>query len=288
MICEILKKNNINNIIIATSNNYSILDNLKKIFNCINVLDVRSAIYYATGIAAQNYEKVIVFSDSDNSSRSAFSGMTEAFYRNLPIIFVTLGSKLNYTKELNDVVQSHFVCDTLNDLNKKMSLAKLPCHIELINEKYDNYTFDKCYNLQKILLNILNEDYYLYISKNIELINESYRCKLVNGGMVNCFDGAISNILGASLNKSKKKYIGIITEKEYIHDINALGNTNINDSLILFVLITEKKYLLDNVSKNLAFEINIINQNEINENYLNTIINSSKKTICFINNGELK
>ena len=70
--------------------------------SCISVVDARSAVYVATGISAQNQNKIAVCVDAGNASRSAFSGMTEAFYRQLPVALITVGKKLDYTRELND------------------------------------------------------------------------------------------------------------------------------------------------------------------------------------------
>ena len=83
----------------------------------IPALDPRSAVYIGTGIAAQNREPVVVLLKSSNASRSAFSGMTEAYYRNLPIILVTVGRELDYSNELNDVVNSHYIVSSIKEID---------------------------------------------------------------------------------------------------------------------------------------------------------------------------
>ena len=96
----------------------------------ISALDPRSAVYIGTGIAAQNNEIVVVLLKSSNASRSAYSGMTEAYYRNLPIILVTVGRELDYSVELNDVINSHYVVSSFKEIENLSDLV-LPAHIEL-------------------------------------------------------------------------------------------------------------------------------------------------------------
>ena len=97
-----------------------IIESKKKIKDCISVVDARSAVYVATGICAQNHCKVAVCVDAGNASRSAFSGMTEAFYRKLPVALITVGKKLDYTKELNDVVAGHYTAKNYADVMAMM------------------------------------------------------------------------------------------------------------------------------------------------------------------------
>ena len=83
----------------------------------------------------------------------------------------------------------------------------------------------------------------------------SFKCKIVEGGMSNCHEGAMANVLGASLAKIHRRYIGLITEEEFIHDMNTLGNININDSLLYIVAVHEMNLTLKNYAKSLGFEV---------------------------------
>ena len=40
--------------------------------------------------------------------------------------------------------------------------------------------------------------------------------------------------------RKRKKYVGLISEDEFIHDINTLGNINMNDS-ICYIVVAQKK-----------------------------------------------
>lgn len=58
-------------------------------FKCYSVVDERSACYMATGIAYETREPVVITCTGATASRNFLSGMTEAFYKNLPIIAIT-------------------------------------------------------------------------------------------------------------------------------------------------------------------------------------------------------
>lgn len=245
----------------------------------ISVLDPRSAVYIGTGIAAQNKETVVVFLKSSNTSRSAYSGMTEAYYRNLPIILVTVGRELDYSVELNDVVNSHFIVSSLKDIGDISSLV-FPAHIELeTSEKEEN---TKCSPLFKHLKNSVCVDDYLYTSHVFSFDSEVFKCKVVIGGMENCLEGALSNVLGASLAKRRRRYIGVLTEDEFLHDMNALGNININDSLVYFVVCDHINGMICDYAKSLGFETKSIDVGGITKEYIQTILANKKKSLVVV------
>ncbi|MDC7288802.1 hypothetical protein NXH76_13415 [Blautia schinkii] len=247
---------------------------------CISVLDARSATYYATGIAAQSKEKVVVFISAANS-RSAFSGMTEAFYRKLPVILITLGKAFNYSTELKDVVKKHYVF-TLNEKMDNVYIDDGPIHIELIEpEKTDSYE-EKYTSFLVKLENIVQKKQYLYISRNINVKNLNVPGKIVYGGIENCDAGAISNVLGASLAKSRTRYIGVLSEEEYLHDMNALGNININDLLLYFIISKKDNNIICDYSKSMGFEVFRKSLNELDEQEMLSAIRNGKRTVFFV------
>lgn len=245
----------------------------------ISALDSRSAVYIGTGIAAQNKEIVVVLLKSSNASRSAFSGMTEAYYRNLPIILVTVGRELDYSVELNDVVNSHHVVSSLKEIETISDLA-LPAHIELdIPDKTNNI---KISSIFKCIMSATSADDYLYVSQNVSLDADGFKCKVVNGGTKNCLEGALSNVLGASLAKKRRRYIGVVTEDEFLHDMNALGNININDSLVYFVLCGHNNEMICNYAKTLGFYTSCLNVNEIAEKDTRIVLDNKKKSLVVV------
>lgn len=247
---------------------------------CIPVIDTRSAVYVATGICAQNNESVVVCVNSSNASRSVFSGMTEAFYRNLQVALVTFGQDLDYSKELSDIVNNHYIVSNGDEIEQLLS-EEYPMHIEVL---CDGQHIDKieCSKTQSLLCSLLDSDKYLYIGQGIEIANNQYRCKTVQGGMPNCYEGALSNILGASLARVKNRYIGLVSEDEFIHDINTLGNININELLFFIVVgLKENKIIMD-YARSLLFSVDSIKEEDMVAKKLEKLVNNKKKTLLMI------
>lgn len=247
---------------------------------CIPVFDARSAVYYATGIAAQSKERVAVFISATNS-RSAFSGMTEAFYRKLPVVLITLGEIFDYSRELRDVVTRHYVFAS-NEKMDNVLIDEGPIHIELLEpEKNDAYR-EKCSSFLEKLESIVEKNQYLYISQKIECKSLNAPCKTVYGGVANCDDGAVSNVLGASLAKLRTRYIGVLSEEEFLHDMNALGNINTNDLLLYFIISKKNNNMICDYSKSLGFEIFRTSINELDEQEMLNAIKNGKKTVFLV------
>lgn len=248
--------------------------------NCISAVDARSAVYMATGICAQNQCKVAVCVDAGNASRSAFSGMTEAFYRKLPVALITIGRKLDYTKELNDVVVGHYTVQNYTDAFDLMN-KEFPMHIELTAE-VSKLRKIECNKLQQILSSALGENEYLYIAQGVKKADCNYVGKVVYGGMPGCYEGALANVLGASLAKRHKKYIGLVSEDELIHDLNTLGNININD-LVSFIIVGNKKNdLLMDCATALQFEVSYAKESQISDSEIRSACLNSKKTLLMV------
>lgn len=245
----------------------------------VSALDSRSAVYIGAGIAAQNKEAVLVLLKSNNASRSAFSGMTEAYYRNLPIILVTVGRELDYSNELNDVVNSHYVVSSLKEIEDITEL-ELPAHIELeVREKANDIKTSSIFEHLKYAASV---DDYLYISHNLSFDAEGFNCKVVEGGTNNCLEGALSNVVGASLAKKRRRYIGVVTEGEFLHDMNALGNINVNDSLVYFVLCDHNNEMICDYAKSLGFYILCLDVSEITKEDIQAVLDNKKKTLIVV------
>ena len=88
----LLKANNIKKIVASPgSTNIPFVLSLQndgefEIYSCV---DERSAAYMAVGMSAESGEPVVLTCTGATASRNYFSGLTEAFYRRLPILAVT-------------------------------------------------------------------------------------------------------------------------------------------------------------------------------------------------------
>lgn len=132
-------------------------------FNCISVVDERSAAYVAVGMADESGRPVVITCTGATASRNYMPALTEAYYRKVPIIaltFLHLDSEFNLAPQYLDRTVSQndikVLTITLNpfstdaqkwkmfaDLHAALTTAvrgKGPVHIQVINE--DNYGFD--------------------------------------------------------------------------------------------------------------------------------------------------
>ena len=251
-------------------------------YHCIPAADARSAVYIATGIAAQKKEVVTVLMDSSNTSRSAFSGMTEAFYRKLPVVLVTIGKSLDYSIELKDVVNGHYTASSFDEV-ELLTNRELPIHVEL--EMVGTETYLQKISVLPLVGKLLTERDYLYVSQNISLNLDDFVCKVVHGGLPHCEEGALSNILGASLCHKRRRYVGVVTEAEFLHDINTLGNINVNDLLFYIVICASENSAILDCARDLGYETAVYLESSIIEEELEKKLNDPKRTVVMICGG---
>ena len=84
-------------------------------FELYSSVDERSAAYIACGLAEESGEPVVITCTGATASRNYVSGLTEAYYRHLPIIAVTATRDVSKIGHLNDQVidRSQFLADTV-------------------------------------------------------------------------------------------------------------------------------------------------------------------------------
>lgn len=125
-------------------------------FKMYSSIDERSACYMACGMAAETGEPVVIVCTGATSSRNYFPGLTEAYYRHLPILAITccrsnayVGHYVNQVTDRsdppNDAINISVYAQTIKsvedewDCNIKVNKAILglsyngggPCHINL-------------------------------------------------------------------------------------------------------------------------------------------------------------
>lgn len=251
----------------------------------IQALDPRSAVYMATGISAQNQKPVIVLMNSSNASRSAFSGMTESFYRNIQIILITVGVNLDYSRKINDTIKNHYKIANLKDL-VDLSIDDLPVHIEITNDFSTVSRKIRCARVLELLSEELGQNDYLYISQDIYADSYEVKCKVVRDEICGSYEGKIANVLGASLAKKRDNYCALISERELIHDLNTLGNINMNSRVSLIICCKDiERSALDYV-RNSGFTVIATDHEQIDSNDIRSTLDGTKKTAIFIEKCE--
>ena len=92
ILISLLKAFDIHNVIVSPGvKNISFVGSIQndawfKLYSCV---DERSAAYMACGIASETKQPVVLTCTEATAPRNYFPGLTEAFYRKLPIIAVT-------------------------------------------------------------------------------------------------------------------------------------------------------------------------------------------------------
>lgn len=245
-------------------------------FNVVTFIDSRSAGYAATGICAEQKKPVALITENDNDSRNCYAALTEAYYRKLPIIFITInnGFELNYRAELRDTVVTTVVIDETISYNAeiiKQSIDKsLPVHIILRKNKEKKAV--QSY-IDGDISPIMNSDNYIYLGNSFAISDASRVRRNIAGG----YDGVISNVMGASLSGVYKKYIGVSDDIEMIHDLNALGNRHLNNliSFVIYYRNNRNKDIIAAYAQDFGFEIY-----EGKENIIQLL--NTRKTIVFV------
>lgn len=83
-------------------------------FEIYSAIDERSAAYVASGMAGESGEPVVICCTGATASRNYYPGLTEAFYRKLPILAVTAHVGTEYVGQLRQQVLDRSA--TANDL----------------------------------------------------------------------------------------------------------------------------------------------------------------------------
>lgn len=92
IIVALLKEHGIRKVIASPGNtNFSIVGSMQadSYFEMYSSVDERSAAYMACGMAASSGEPVVISCTGATASRNYLSGLTEAYYRKLPVIAIT-------------------------------------------------------------------------------------------------------------------------------------------------------------------------------------------------------
>lgn len=93
ILVDVLKNNNITDFVISPGGtNIPIIRAVQddSSFNCYSVVDERSAAYVAIGIYLQKKKPVALVCTSAQATRNYIPGLTEAFYKRIPILAITM------------------------------------------------------------------------------------------------------------------------------------------------------------------------------------------------------
>lgn len=272
LLIKLLAQNGIKRMVYTSSvRNSFFVENAYKSMYCYEYEDARSVAYIGTGMAAESNESVVICTNGDIEYRSFCSGLTEAFYRNLQIVAITISDhvKLDYSIEIKDTVKYHqrisgrMTEQEMMNCIYKVIKGKKPCHldIDLLENQECVETKNKIATrnvISQALINInwladvIPENCTLFIGNCFDFQQKQFKC-VSSASIAGGYEGVLARVLGASLCGGKERYIGLVTEKEFIHDINSLGNRCINNKVVYIVYTRQKKETVINYASALSF-----------------------------------
>lgn len=189
ILISLLKHNGIKNIIVSPGNtNISLVRSLQNdsFFRMFSAVDERSAAYMACGLAEETGEPVVLSCTGATASRNYFPGLTEAYYRKLPILAVTssqissrIGQNFAQVTDRNsitaDVVKKSYLVQVVKDeIDFKASEIKIndailellradsgPIHINLettLSQNFEIETLPRVKKIQRVFANSIFPD----------------------------------------------------------------------------------------------------------------------------------
>lgn len=99
IVIALLKKHHIRHIVLSPGgSNIPIVQGVQQdpFFKCYSVVDERSAMYFAIGLHLQTSEPIATSCTSAQATRNYLPGLTEAFYKKVPILAITMSKHPKY------------------------------------------------------------------------------------------------------------------------------------------------------------------------------------------------
>lgn len=139
IIVELLKKHNIRYVVVSPGGtNIAFVKAVQNdsFFKLYSVVDERSAMYFAIGLYLQTGEVIATSCTSAQATRNYIPGLTEAFYKHVPILAITMQKHerfvgQDYMQAPNqsslpvDCVKKSFVMPYVNDINNEYFAIRL-------------------------------------------------------------------------------------------------------------------------------------------------------------------
>lgn len=107
IVLSILKAHNIRKVVVSPgSTNIAVVGSMEhdSFFEMYSCVDERSAAYMACGLSAESGEPVVLSCTGATASRNYYPGLTEAFYRKLPILALTSSQDSRKMGHLKDQI----------------------------------------------------------------------------------------------------------------------------------------------------------------------------------------
>lgn len=132
IIISLLKAHNIKRVIASPgTTNVALIGSMQgdPFFEIYSSVDERSAAYIACGLAAESGEPVVISCTGATASRNYLPGLTEAYYRKLPVLAITS------TQAVSKV--GHHVAQIIDRSNKPKDVATLSVNLPIVKDADD-------------------------------------------------------------------------------------------------------------------------------------------------------
>lgn len=171
MLVYLLKKHRVKKVVASPgTTNICFVASLQQddYFEIYSSVDERSAAYMACGLAAETGEPVALSCTGATASRNYIPGLTEAFYRKLPVLAVTstqhtgrighhVAQVIDRSRQLNDIVKTSVSIPTIHDEEDRWAYALMlnrallelrhrgggPVHINLTTTYSDDFSLKR-------------------------------------------------------------------------------------------------------------------------------------------------
>lgn len=135
IVLSLLKSYGIRKVVASPgTTNISIVGSMQNdpFFEIYSSVDERSAAYIACGLAAESHEPVVLTCTGATASRNYMSGLTEAFYRKLPIIALTSAQ--------NTCRSGHLYPQFIDRTVQPIDIVKMSAQLPIIKTKEDEWS----------------------------------------------------------------------------------------------------------------------------------------------------
>ena len=132
IIVSLLKSYGIKKVIASPgTTNVALISSLQadSYFQMYSAVDERGAAYMACGLAAESNEPVVISCTGATASRNYLSGLTEAYYRKLPILAITS------TQPIRNV--GHHVAQVIDRSSIQKDVARLSVNLPVVKDEND-------------------------------------------------------------------------------------------------------------------------------------------------------
>ena len=107
-------------------------------FQCYSVVDERSAAFFAIGISLETNEPVAVSCTSSTASCNYLSGLTEAYYRHIPIVTITADRDPYYIDQMESLL--------IKQQNMYQNIMKKSVQLPIVNNAEDFWYCERLVN----------------------------------------------------------------------------------------------------------------------------------------------